>query len=57
VGQTDKKLGYETQAGIIILDKKQGNLTFKANENNVEKLCKLEEENCIVDVIPVNIYE
>ena len=44
VDQQDKKLGYETQSGIMRLDKKNGTLSFEATDPEIIELCKQAEQ-------------
>ncbi|MEN1970632.1 DUF6744 family protein [Lentibacillus sp. N15] len=40
VDQNDKKLGYDTQTGVMKLDKKNGTILFDLTDSNVAELCK-----------------
>lgn len=44
VDQGDKKLGYNTQSGIIQLQKKQGTLSFETNDAEVKELFRKVEQ-------------
>lgn len=44
VDQKDKKLGYETQSGVIKLDKKNGTFSYEATDSEILELCKEAEQ-------------
>lgn len=45
VDQSGKRLDYDSQAGIITLDKKNDSLTFVTTDSTTEELCRLAEDN------------
>lgn len=44
VDQSNKKLGYETQTGIVRLDRKNSVILFETNDSDIRSLCKKAEE-------------
>src|SRR5699024_10647073 len=44
VDQKDKKLGYETQSGVIKLDKKNGTFSYEATDSEILEMCKEAEQ-------------
>lgn len=44
VDQNDKKLGYQTQSGVIRLDKKNATISFETSSVEIKELCREAEQ-------------